>query len=305
MEGGHVTLDKQAPPVPWRAPSGLQPNYARSENLHFGWNKVEFRVERSGYARTKTLLSEPLTESGWTIIWAAIVETYPDLAAKVAFRAASDIQNDAVWASRREMEQQRLEIEQQQKTLREGETLVASVEECVLLGGYGYDKDFMPGAACRLHFTERGIWVLPEGSWVPRFERSYPDTTNLEFSGPGIVKSGGGFVGGGFGLHGALDGMIVASVLNKLTTRTKIHTVIRYQASDLEAFFFHAAEAPEQLRIRLSGVLGRIRSNTDILPASATTDRLAALERLGKLHQDGVVTADEFAAMKRQILESS
>jgi hypothetical protein len=34
------------------------------------------------------------------------------------------------------------------------------------------------------------------------------------------------------------------------------------------------------------------------------TDRVAELERLGKLSQDGVLTTEEFAEMKRQIIES-
>ena len=42
----------------------------------------------------------------------------------------------------------------------------------------------------------------------------------LEIGGPGLVKTGGGFVGGGFGARGAIEGMAIAAVLNGLTTRT-------------------------------------------------------------------------------------
>jgi len=47
----------------------------------------------------------------------------------------------------------------------------------------------------------------------------------LEIGGPGLVKTGGGFVGGGFGARGAIEGMAIAAVLNGLTTRTSIKTV--------------------------------------------------------------------------------
>lgn len=294
-----VTLDKYAPPpLPWQQLPGFQPNYVLIDGLRFGWGEDQFTVERLGIVRTKTVLSEPLTEDGWGKIWTSTVERFPNLATGISSRVATESRKYDRLA-------RQAELERRHQAEREGETLVASVEECVLLGGYGYGDDFVPGAECSLNFTDRGIWVPLQGSWIPQFERSYADTTNLEFSGPGAVKSGGGFIGGGFGLTNALNGMIVASVLNRLTTRTKIHTMIRYQARDIEAFFFHSLEAPDQLRIRLSGVLSRIRLDTYPGPSSAPTDRLGALERLAKLRQDGIVTDEEFAEMKRQILGES
>ena len=295
METDQVVLDLASPPLLLPVAVGLRPSYVISGNLSFGWEKGQFKIERLGAMRVKRLLSEPVTDRGWATIWATMVGTYPALAAEVARRTAVDIQR----ADRQALRQ---EAEQQQKAELDEEVLVATVTECVLLGGHGYDTDFRPDTRCTLYFTERGIRANVEDSWIPQFRRSYGDTTQLEFSGPGVVKSGGRFVAAGFGLTGAAEAMIVSSILNKLTTRTRIHTMIRYQATDLEAFFFHSVETPEQLRIRLSGVLGRIRSGAELPPASASTDRLVELEGLGKLYQDGVLTADEFAAMKRKII---
>ena len=53
----------------------------------------------------------------------------------------------------------------------------------------------------------------------------YSEVEGLEIGGPGLVKTGGGFVGGGFGARGAIEGMAIAAVLNGLTTRTSIKTV--------------------------------------------------------------------------------
>jgi len=38
-----------------------------------------------------------------------------------------------------------------------------------------------------------------------------------------VVQSGGGFIGGGFGVVGAVEGMLGAAVLNALTTRLRTH----------------------------------------------------------------------------------
>jgi hypothetical protein len=38
------------------------------------------------------------------------------------------------------------------------------------------------------------------------------------------VKSGGGFIGGGFGAAGAVEGMAIAAVLNALTTQSGLLT---------------------------------------------------------------------------------
>lgn len=295
MENDQAVLDLAVPPLLLPLVVGLRPGYVTSGNLNFGWRKDQFKVERLGAMRVKQLLSEPVTERGWTMIWAAMVRDYPELATEVARRVAVDIRK----ADRQALQD---EMEQQQKAEIDEEILIATVEECVLLGGHGYDTDFTPETRCKLYFTKRGIRVNLENSWIPRFQKSYADTTTLEFSGPGIVKSGGRFVAAGFGLTGAAEAMIVTSIVNKLTTRTKIHTMIRYQANDLEAFFFHSVETPEQLRIRLSAVVGRIRSGNEVPSASVSTDMFTELERLGKLYQDGVITGEEFSVMKQKII---
>jgi hypothetical protein len=52
--------------------------------------------------------------------------------------------------------------------------------------------------------------------------------------------------------------MAIAAVLNGLTTRTSIKTVVRVQGTGCELFLFHTKATPEQLRIELSRPLGAI-----------------------------------------------
>ena len=91
-------------------------------------------------------------------------------------------------------------------------------------------------------------------------EMPYGQVEDVEIGGPGLVKTGGGFVGGGFGARGAIEGMAVAAVLNALTTRTSIKTIVRIQATGCELFLLHTRLTPEQLRITMSHPLGAIRS---------------------------------------------
>lgn len=46
------------------------------------------------------------------------------------------------------------------------------------------------------------------------------------------VRSGGGFFGGGFGVQGAAEGMLGASVLNALTTRHREYTLLTVGATE-------------------------------------------------------------------------
>jgi len=61
----------------------------------------------------------------------------------------------------------------------------------------------------------------------------YSEVEDVEIGGPGLVKTGGGFIGGGFDVTGALEGMAIASVLNAPTRRTSVKTVLRIQGNGL------------------------------------------------------------------------
>jgi hypothetical protein len=128
----------------------------------------------------------------------------------------------------------------------------------------------------------------------------------MDFSGPGRVEKGGRFIGGGFGFKGAVEGMIVASVLNSLTRRSEIQSCIRWEARDLEVFLFTSTATPAELRVKLSPALARIArepSPTEPRPAIAgPADRLSKIERLGSLYKDGLISEDEFSLLKREVL---
>jgi len=80
-----------------------------------------------------------------------------------------------------------------------------------------------------------------------------------DVGGPGLVNSGG-FVGGGFGVTGAIEGMAIATVLNGLTARTSIKTIMRIQGTGCGLFLLHTRATPDQLRIEMSRTLSGART---------------------------------------------
>jgi hypothetical protein len=86
----------------------------------------------------------------------------------------------------------------------------------------------------------------------------YRDVEVVDIGGPGLVKSGGGFSGGGFGVAGAVEGTAIAAVLNILTAQTAIKTIVRIQAAGCELFLLCTTTEPEALRIGLSRPLGAV-----------------------------------------------
>lgn len=61
-------------------------------------------------------------------------------------------------------------------------------------------------------------WIPPQMLWLG--------------VGSQTVRSGGGFFGGGFGMQGAAEGMLEASVLNALTTRHREYTLLTVGATE-------------------------------------------------------------------------
>lgn len=142
---------------------------------------------------------------------------------------------------------------------------------------------------------------------APLVSIEYAPSFELDIGGPGQVRRGGGFIGGGFGLKGAFEGMAMAYVLNKVTTRTTVITFITITDRDREAFFVTNQEEPSALRISLSPIFAALRSaNIDrsgkTASPSSTLDPVTRLKELAELHRSGVLSDDEFAVAKTKIL---
>lgn len=128
---------------------------------------------------------------------------------------------------------------------------------CTGLGGYGWGV--VPGHPYLLDHDESGISLLDRTDGALCHRAAYRDLVKVEIGGPGVQTSGGGFSGGGFGAEAAAEGMVVASVLNALTSKTTVETLISICGVDGEAFLVHQVHAPLALRVKLSEVFVRTR----------------------------------------------
>lgn len=131
---------------------------------------------------------------------------------------------------------------------------------CRVLGGFGWE--LAAGGAYELDFDPDGVAIYePPGRGRAVVNVPFGELLAFEIGGPGAFTTGGGFAGGGFGIEGALEGMLAAGVLNALTTRTKVVTTFSLHTRDAEAFFLHEELTPQDLRIRLSEVFVRMRQS--------------------------------------------
>jgi hypothetical protein len=287
--------ESDEPPPLWPVPIRSVRSYAISSDpdAMFGWTAAEFKVTEYKGKEAPEDHSFPLTEAGWRDCWDLLSTKHPKLAERVRVRSASAFKGQAI-VPRTGLNATLIRPEK-----------IASVGLCVLLGGYGYGN-LTPGVNLVVDFTTTGLRARSSTTYDPLLQLPYADALAMDFSGPGRVEKGGRFIGGGFGFKGAVEGMIVASVLNALTRKSEIQSVIRWEARDLEVFLFTSTATPTELRVKLSPVIARIArelSPAEPRPAiGPSEDRLSKIERLGSLYKDGILSEEEFAALKREVL---
>jgi hypothetical protein len=282
-------------------PAPVFHQYAYVQNLDFGWvaigkgEDVKFTVWGSKkWSGIRSVLRQwPLSESGWHEAWSYVAAEHPTLAEAIIDRSRRD-------ASRRAATQAMFE----NKAALESEGQIAALTKCVFLGGYGFDEGLVPGTDVDLYFTQHGLWVTKSGDYTPYLRRSYVASLAFDFEG-GAVRTGGRYVGGGFGALGAAEGMAIASLLNALTAKTKVHTTIRFEADDAEMFFFTDQAVPRTLEMRFAEARAQIRNAR---PENGAHQREASdnfadrLLRLGEMRDRDQLTNEEFAAAKARLL---
>jgi len=174
---------------------------------------------------------------------------------------------------------------------------------CTFLGGFGFDDRLTPRARVDLHFTATEIWVTAARRGLVLQRCAYANAEEIEVSGE-ARRTGGGFIGGGFGAAGAVEGMAIAAVLNSLTSRTDVRTVIRLREREAELHFFTDQATPAQLEIPLSEVRSLIKRtahvNAQVQPAESSL--ASKLIGLGEMRDRGLLTDVEFAAAKADLL---
>jgi hypothetical protein len=168
------------------------------------------------------------------------------------------------------------------------------------------------GSHCALEFDTEAVVVIGEPPQNADSIATVPfrQVTSLNIGGRGEVteKTGGGWIGGGFGTAGIVEGAALASLLNALTTRTKttVETLVELSAGSQALIVMTAQEPPSSLRVHMAPVFDRLASAQRTTGAfdAGSSDRIAMLRELGSLRDSGVLTEEEFTAEKSRILRS-
>lgn len=168
-----------------------------------------------------------------------------------------------------------------------------SLADCIVLGANGFP--FAIGSKIRLSFDSTNVHC---SSKVRTASFSLAELAELNISGPGSVTTGGGFIGGGFGVDSALEGIAVATALNFLSTKTKVHTFLTLVTNFGELHLHYSGMEPGALRIALAAVFVRIR-RLDPIWQESRLKVLLAQQAAGRL------SADELAAAKKRLLVES
>ena len=124
------------------------------------------------------------------------------------------------------------------------------------------------------------------------------------------VTTGGGFIGGGFGAKGAVEGMLIATVLNSVTKKTAKWVTIRIVAdggwADLRLDNYDVLPVRNTLRVLADRVIANQRSQQKPpLPkvlVDSEPDLISGLDRLVEHRDSGVLTEEEFQVAKSRLL---
>lgn len=172
-----------------------------------------------------------------------------------------------------------------------------------VVGGYGWSIRPGKSVTVQVGYDLMMLWEIPvtDSVTVP-----YDELVSLDFYG-GRETRGGGFFGGGFGLLGALQGMVVASLLNSLTTKTSVNSVVRISGVKGETLLHIAGVMPQELRTMFAPAVNAVAARKSGVAVTSGTpalsgDVLERLERLAALREQGHLTDDEFTAAKQQLL---
>lgn len=136
---------------------------------------------------------------------------------------------------------------------------------------------------------------------------SFSELSNIEVTGPGTESSNVGLMGGGFGMEGAVKGILVATVINALTTRSKTNSFLRLATRSAEAILHVTVLEPTELRLLLSPAFVKIEEmNHPITTRTGRSDSPLSdeIEKLHRMFSDGILTEDEFVLAKKGLLTS-
>ncbi|MEK8047388.1 SHOCT domain-containing protein [Ideonella margarita] len=134
-----------------------------------------------------------------------------------------------------------------------------------------------------------------------RFDIPWDDLLGIEATGTGKSTRNAGIVGGGLGVEGAATGILVASALNAISTRTSLDSWLTLRTATNEVVFSVLQSDPREVRGMLARAFAVVGAKSVAKP-EGTNGLAAELSVLSKLHADGALTEAEFNSAKAKLL---
>ena len=174
------------------------------------------------------------------------------------------------------------------------------------------------GSAMRGHVLDGAGWAPPIGGVVSiefsdvelklrvtsskTFSAPFSDLSDISINGFSSNTSAG-LIGGGFGVKGAAEGILAATIINRLTSKTKEWVIVNVagKTGSVQLLIPNTQEMPVRQLFRKAQD-GLVESANPHLNESK--DSIASsLERVTSLFEKGLLTETEFKAAKSKILE--
>lgn len=255
--------------------------------------------QRSALGGLKVVESFPLTEAGWVSAWHSFITCNPAAIPKVV--AALEA---------RAADRARLGPQVYNDIKQSYGPSLATLRSVTFLGGYLPGATLLKSSRYDLAFLKDRLLIAPWREYRVLVDIPYSEIEDVQIDGPGIVKTGRSFVGGGFGGAAAVEGMAIAAALNSLTSRSSIKTVVRIQAKQCELFLLDTSAVPERVRIFLSQPLAAIRAarladgagSFQNRPPTGAVSPVDELSKLADMLEKGLLTREEFDLMKARLL---
>lgn len=167
----------------------------------------------------------------------------------------------------------------------------------VYIGGSGYPLD--ASTAYYLACLDNSLAICNAVA-DSEIQIPFASLTSIEVSGPGTEKSNAGLIGGGFGIEGAVKGIVAAALINAATTRSSTNTFLRIATGSGEAHFHFNNIEPSALRLTFSKLFVAAENSK----ANASGLSLAQeIKQLQTLKEEGALTEEEFTTAKEKLLK--
>jgi hypothetical protein len=127
---------------------------------------------------------------------------------------------------------------------------------CTVIGGCGFALEV--GEMTSLLMRDRSVTVVGETGAKIHLEAGN-SLIAVDASGPGVVTSGMNFSFFFKDFESFASGFLVTTVLNRLLSRSEIHTLLALITTDGELFLHYGGQEPAALRVQLSPLFTSLR----------------------------------------------